>query len=148
MAKAYYEGQYWPSKIDHVVDKEAVQFVESSLHLVTLGPRHAEYDVLSNTDFSKVKAKALADAAEDCWVAIHKRDIKAFGASIRAGLEAQVAMFPNMMNDSVKNLINKYQDTALGWKLSGAGCGGYLVLVSEKPVENAMKLKIRRLGNV
>jgi galactokinase/mevalonate kinase-like predicted kinase len=143
LAKAYYEGHYWPSKIDHVVDKEAVQFVESSLHLVTLGPRHADYDVLSNTDFSKAKAMALADAADGCWEAIQKRDIKAFGASIRAGLEAQVAMFPNMMNASVKSLIQKYQDIALGWKLSGAGGGGYLILVSDQPIETASRVIAR-----
>jgi len=32
----------------------------------------------------------------------------------------------------------------LGWKLAGAGGGGYLALISEKPVNNAMKIKIRR----
>jgi cytidyltransferase-like protein len=143
LAKAYYEGQYWPSKIDHVVDKMALQFVENSLNLVTLGPRHDGYDVLAETDFSREKAKALSDAADNCWEAIQAQDIKAFGASIRAGFEAQVAMFPNMMNDSVKSLINKYQASALGWKLSGAGGGGYLILVSDQPIETASRVVAR-----
>ena len=143
LAKAYYEGQYWPSKIDHVVDKMALQFVENSLYLVTLGPRHDGYDVLAETDFSREKAKALSDAADNCWEAIQAQDIKAFGASIRAGFEAQVAMFPNMMNDSVKSLINKYQASALGWKLSGAGGGGYLILVSDQPIETASRVVAR-----
>ena len=33
---------------------------------------------------------------------------------------------------------------AIGWKLSGAGGGGYLILVSEKPIDNGVKVIIRR----
>jgi mevalonate kinase len=40
--------------------------------------------------------------------------------------------------------IEKYRDTALGWKLSGAGGGGYIILVSEMPIENAIQIRIRR----
>lgn len=147
LAKAYYEGNYWPSKIDRIMDEAAFKFVENSLYLITLGPRHAEYDVLANTDFSQKKAKALAEAADYCWDAILARDIRALGSAIRGGFEAQVAMFPSMMNDSVASLIEKYRDLALGWKLSGAGGGGYLILVSDKPIENASRVTARRLSD-
>ena len=53
-------------------------------------------------------------------------------------------MFPNMMNDSVARLIEKYKDVALGGKLSGAGGGGYLILVSDEPIENAVRVIARR----
>jgi len=53
-------------------------------------------------------------------------------------------MFPRMMNDHIRRAIDRYRDVALGWKLSGAGGGGYLILVSDTPVENAMRIKIRR----
>jgi mevalonate kinase len=52
-----------------------------------------------------------------------------------------------MMTDSVRSLIDKYQKKALGWKLSGAGGGGYLILVSDQPIENAMKIVARRLDD-
>jgi len=32
----------------------------------------------------------------------------------------------------------------LAWKLSGAGGGGYLILVSEQRIPNAIRIKIRR----
>ena len=40
--------------------------------------------------------------------------------------------------------IDRYKSEAAGWKLSGAGGGGYLVLVSDKEIKNALKIRIRR----
>jgi galactokinase/mevalonate kinase-like predicted kinase len=53
-------------------------------------------------------------------------------------------MFPNMMNDRIAELIEQYQEKALGWKISGAGGGGYLILVSDTPIENAVRVIARR----
>jgi hypothetical protein len=144
LAKAYYEGDYWPSRIDRVVDEQTLQFVESSLHLMTLGPRHAGFSVLADTDITTEGAKALSDATEGCWDAIRNRDIERFGHYFRKSFEAQIAMFPNMMNQMVAKLIEQYRDTALGWKLSGAGGGGYLILVSDKPIDGAVRIIARR----
>ena len=144
LAKANYDGEYWPTSIDRIQDELALQFVENSLYLVTLGPRQADYDVLADTHINAERAKALADPTEGCWQAIRNLDVKAFGQAIRESFEAQIAMFPNMMNDSVTQLIEKYKDQALGWMLSGAGGGGYLILVSDNPIENAVRIVARR----
>jgi mevalonate kinase len=37
-----------------------------------------------------------------------------------------------------------FRSVTLGWKLSGAGGGGYLVLVTKNEMPGAIKLKIRR----
>lgn len=144
LARAYYDGEYWPSEIDHLTSESVLSFMENSLYLANLGPRHGDYDVLENTRICREHAKALSDAAEDCWKAIREKNIYAFGESMKAAFEAQIAMFPNMMNDSVAELIDKYRDSALGWKLTGAGGGGYLVLVADKPIVNTQKIYARR----
>ena len=90
------------------------------------------------------RAKALADAADAHWASILNQDITAFGRSMREGFEAQVAMFPHMMNERVAALIDEYRGRALGWKLSGAGGGGYLILVSETPIPGAVRVIARR----
>ena len=147
LAFAYYDGEYWPSRIEHRLDEPLLQFVESSLYLVSLGPRYPEYDVLANTIFDRVHAKALANATDGHWQAILDQDIARFGRTMREGFDAQVAMFPNMMNDRVAALINEYRDCALGWKLSGAGGGGYLILVSEKPIPGAVRVLAHRAAD-
>ena len=55
-------------------------------------------------------------------------------------------MFPNMMNKRVAQLIDQYRDVALGWKLSGAGGGRYVILVSDKPIDGAVRVIARREG--
>ncbi len=146
LAKADYEGEYWPARIETLVDEEALRFVESSLYLLTLGPRQDGYDVLANTHIDRDGAKALADAANDCWAAILDRDRVAFGDAFRRSFEAQIAMFPEMVNQQILDLIEQYRAGALGWKLSGAGGGGYLILVADSPIPNAIRIAARRAG--
>ena len=144
LANAYFEGNYWPTHIEHVMDESLLRFVESSLYLVSLGPRFSEFDVLVDTTFNRDLAKALADAADFCWDAILDQNIMDFGRSLRESFEAQVAMFPHMLNDRIVELIDEYRNRALGWKLSGAGGGGYLILVSDKPIRDTVRVVARR----
>jgi cytidyltransferase-like protein len=144
LAKACYEGEYWPTQIDTVVEEDALCFIEDALYLITLGPRHGDFDVLCNTYIDQPRAEALAVATEDCWQAILRRDLVAFGDAFRRSFEAQIAMFPAMVNPEILALIDHYRDQAVGWKLSGAGGGGYLVLVSDQPIPRAIRIRARR----
>jgi cytidyltransferase-like protein len=142
--RANYAGAYWPESIDSVQDEALFEWLETHLYLVTLGPRTHDYAVLADTNITPEGAKALSDAAIGCWDAMLRRDIYAFGKYFRESFEAQIAMFPNMVDQGIFDMIADYQDRALGWKLSGAGGGGYLILVSEKPIERAIQVKVRR----
>lgn len=144
---AHYRGEYWPERIESVHDEATLRFLEYALNLVPLGPRGPEFDVLSQTHIDPPGAKALADAALGCWDAILKHDIERFGHFFRASYEAQIAMFPLMVNETVERLIDQYRGQALGWKLSGAGGGGYLILVADHPIQNAIPIRIRRKGD-
>jgi len=140
----YYENGYWPTRIQHHLDGSLLRFVENALNLIPLGPRYDDYDVLADTVIKPQNAKALADAAEAHWEAILKQDLQAFGESMRRSFEAQVAMFPHMINERVSSLIEEYRRIALGWKLSGAGGGGYLILVCDHPIPDAIRVVARR----
>ena len=144
LARAHYDNDYWPKRIEHVIDESALQFVESSLWLIPLGPRHAGFDPLAERFIDLPNARTLALAADACWAAIERRDRAAFGAAIRAAFEAQIALFPAMVSPAITELIERYRHRALGWKLSGAGGGGYLICVSETPIEGGLRILARR----
>jgi cytidyltransferase-like protein len=139
-----YCGQYWPEKIISLQDETILRWLEQHLYMIPLGPRVAGYDVFKGMDITRSKARALATAANGCWQAIRKMDLAEFGREFRASYDAQVALFPQMSNPTIRQMIRGHAKTALGWKLSGAGGGGYLVLVSRQPVPGAIQLKIRR----
>ena len=141
----YYErGEYWPSKIESVRDNEILTWIEQRLWLIPLTPRVASYDVLANTDINEEKARALSVATDKCWDALLERNAVEVGKTIAQSFEAQIAMFPNMVIPEILEQLELYKNHTLGWKLSGAGGGGYLILFNEKPVENAIQIRIRR----
>jgi len=139
-----YRGQYWPEKITAQLDETILHWLEDHLFLIPLGPRSAGYDVFRGMDITRPKARALATAADGCWHAIQKMDLPEFVRQLSASYDAQVAMFPQMSNPGIRKMIRANSTIALGWKLSGAGGGGYLVLVSREPIPGAIQLKIRR----
>lgn len=49
----------------------------------------------------------------------------------KASFDAQVAMFPAMIQGTVQSYIDRYKDYVLAWKMPGAGGGGYLACVVE-----------------
>jgi cytidyltransferase-like protein len=140
----YTSGAYWPENITSINDSGTLDWVEKHLWFITLPPRDGRFNVLDKTNVSTEGAKALAEAADRVWDAALAMDVMNFGKAFKDSFDAQVAMFPLMKSRTVYDTIELYKDRALGWKLAGAGGGGYLVLVSEKPVENAVRIRIRR----
>jgi galactokinase/mevalonate kinase-like predicted kinase len=139
-----YDGEYWPSKIESVLNESILQFIEDHVFLVTLEPRDNAFSVLDGTRISKEGAMRLALAADNCWDAILTKDAVRFGYHFAQSFEAQIAMFPNMVDDHIQSIIEKYRSDSLGWKLSGAGGGGYLILISNREIEHAIRIKVRR----
>lgn len=142
--RLHYSGDFWPSEIEQMLDNELLSWLEKHLWLVPLYPRHSDYDVLSDTNITVENAKKLSDAATTAWVAIKEKNVEEFGKAVRDSFEAQIVMYPHMVNADIYEVLDKYKDKALGWKLSGAGGGGYLTFVSETPIENAIQIRIRR----
>ena len=139
-----YDNNYWPVNIDSVRDTDILDFIEQNIWLIPLSPRRGDYDVLADTKIDEAGARCLADAADKCWKAILNKDIDAWGKATTESFRAQIAMFPNMAPDYVLDAVNEHIDNVKGIKISGAGGGGYLVIVNDEPVKNAIQIRIRR----
>lgn len=152
LCRHHYDARFWPDKIEQCKDEKILCWLENHLCLVPMFPRKNDCSVVENKDITETKVKALAKAADDCWEAIMRTDLKAFAAAYRASFEAQISMFPAMIQPGVQDYINHYSamDGVLAWKMPGAGGGGYLALVIEnanifcQSVTEAIPLTIRR----
>ncbi|WP_372950840.1 adenylyltransferase/cytidyltransferase family protein [Mariniphaga sp.] len=144
LVRHYYDNAFWPLKIESVHDDNILDWLEEHIYMVLLWPRPQGLDLLGNTNINTENVKRLAVAAEQAWDAILKKDLKSFATAYLDSFNAQTTLFPSMMNPEIEKVIDSYKHEALAWKLAGAGGGGYLILVAEKPIRGAMNIKIRR----
>ncbi len=149
LARHYYNGSYWPEKIEYTQDAALLGWLEDHLCLIPMFPRRPGCSVVEGKDITAVKVAALAAAADRCWNAIQRQDLEEFAAAYKASFEAQVAMFPAMIQPGVQDYIDRYSamDGVLAWKMPGAGGGGYLALVCRGRdcfPEGAIPITIRR----
>ena len=154
LCRHYYDNHFWPDKIETCEDETVLCWLENHLCMIPMEPRRPGCSVIEGMDITKTKVENLAEAADDCWYAIMNTDLELFAKAYRDSFNAQVAMFPAMIQGCVQEYINKYSamDDVLAWKMPGAGGGGYLACVvrdTENFCDNhpeAIKLKIRRSG--
>lgn len=162
LCRHYYDNGFWPKTLESTQDEMTIRFLEDHLVLIPLEPRRPGCSVVDGKDITPEKVKALTGAADRCWTAIMARDLEAFASAYLDSFNAQIAMFPAMVDPtvfhqpcpeaSVQPYIDLYRsiDGVLAWKLTGAGGGGYLALVvrdakafmDERP--EAIELHIRR----
>ena len=151
LCRHYYDNRFWPEKIETCYDEEILSWLEDHLCMIPMFPRRPGCSVVEGKDITTVKVQALASAAARCWDAIMAKDLDGFASAYKASFEAQVAMFPAMIQPGVQEYIDKYSAMpgVLAWKMPGAGGGGYLALVCsgrEAFPEGAIPLVIRRPG--
>ena len=141
----YYEGHYWPVKIESCHDEAILDWLENHICLVPMFPRRPGCSVVEGKDITPEKVSRLTDAAERCWHAIMARDLGGFAEAFRDSFNAQIAMFPAMMQPGVQEYIDQWSPKALAGKMLGAGGGGYLALVTDRiPDDGVIRIKIRR----
>lgn len=150
LSRHYYNGKYWPETIETVNDETILRWLEQHLVLIPMEPRRPGCSVVDDKDINKDKVEALASAADRCWDAIQMMDLDRFAKAYQDSFEAQVSMFPAMIQGTVPSYIERYKSEVLAYKMSGAGGGGYLACVVDNAAEfanshaEAIRLSIRR----
>lgn len=144
LCRLHYDNGFWPVGIENITDNDLLSWLEQRIWILPLYPRESDFDVMADTHIEKELAMQLSRAAEKCWQAIVERDAVLWGKYTTESFEAQKRMFPHMEPKGFEQMLQPYKNSALGWKVSGAGGGGYLIFISEKPLTNCFQIKIRR----
>ena len=155
LCRHFYNNHFWPDKIETCNDEMILHWLESHLCMVPMEPRRPGCSVVEGKDINENKVRALAQAADECWSAILACNLDAFAKAYLASFQAQIAMFPAMIQDEVQKTIDQYSQLSdvLAWKMPGAGGGGYLALVVTDSATfcqshpEAIPLTIRRAGH-
>lgn len=143
VSKLYYNGGYWPEKIESCIDEDICDWLSQVLHMVLLEPRPDGYDPLKVMHLEKPLIKELGEAGDLCWESILKKDISGLGKALTNTFLSWKKILPLTVPDRVMDeMESKYFSDYPGAITSGAG-GGYVVVVSEKPVESAIKIRVR-----
>ncbi|MDR1733747.1 MAG: adenylyltransferase/cytidyltransferase family protein [Oscillospiraceae bacterium] len=135
----YYEGGWWPARIEQICDEEKLRFIEENLRLFFTGERPVGCDPAAQPQLSVSAAAALSRASAACREAIYAEDAAALAQSLNACRAAQRALFPAMFPPKYEDILPP--ETA--WKFTGAGGGGYLVTAGQQPA-GAIPFRIRR----
>lgn len=147
LARHYYDNNYWPSKIERIQDSKILDWLDAHLALVPMFPRRPGCSVVEGKEITEEKVKNLTRAADEAWSAIKELDLDRFVKAFSDSFNAQVSMFPAMMQPGVKEYIEKVKSQgALAWKMTGAGGGGYLLIVHDGVTipSDSIPIKIRR----
>ena len=141
------QGGIFPSHIESCNSPRVARWLGKVLHLVPIEPRPEGYNPIGvkNTD-PKWIAK-LSESGRDCYDAIVRMDAEALGASFNLNMKCWETLLPHVVRHPLLRvdlmpILRAYQKQYLGAMYSGCG-GGYLIVVSEKPVSGAFNVNVR-----
>ena len=140
----YYNGGYWPARVESAGDPRTLRWLEAHLSLYPLRPRPAGFDPLRGRSLTEGGAQRLAQASALCKSAVEARSTaglaESFALCRRAQAELLPAMFPEWALSEAGRLEAKGHFRA--WKFTGAGGGGWLLLLDAEGLPDAVPLKI------
>lgn len=143
ISRLWYNGDYWPEKIESAMVSDTCDWLSDVIYLLPLEPRPEGYDPLKIVNLEKHLVKELGEAGGRCWEAVLKKDIGGLGRSMTETFLMWRKILPLTVPDWVlAEMEEKYFPYYPGAITSGSG-GGYVIVVSEKEIEGAIRIRVR-----
>ena len=121
--------------------RETEEWLARHIKLIELSPRKQGYSPSTGSHaVTEERVHALAEAAEQTAEAIEAMDLEKLARGVTGSFEAQLSMFPAMITETGKgfDILNRYRENIKACKVTGAGGGGYLmVVVSDKDIHTS-----------
>jgi hypothetical protein len=141
------EGGVFPSFIESCNSPKVARWLEQVLHLIPVEPRPEGYSPLGARNLDPTWVARLGQSGKDCYEAIVRMDATALGAALNLNMRCWATLLPHVVRHPLIRvdllaLLKAYRQEYLGAMYSGCG-GGYLIVVSSKPVPGAFQVKVR-----
>jgi hypothetical protein len=141
-----YHGVF-PSHIESINDLRTARWLESVIYILPVSSRPEGYNPITEKNLAPKWIARLGQSGKDCFDAIRRRDMKMLGKSFNDCMACWQVILPltlchPLLPAEIVGLLRCYQSKYGGAMYSGAG-GGYLLVVSDKPVPGAFQIKIR-----
>jgi len=139
-----FDNSYWPYERESILDREICGWLSDHIFLKQTQPRPLGYNVFDGREsFDLRKVKQHSELGRECLDAIKKMNTTTLGEVINSVHKSQKNMIPGYESSEVKSIIDSVKDCHLGVKLMGAGGYGYMMIVSEEPDKDFIKISIR-----
>jgi hypothetical protein len=140
-------GGVFPAHIESCTTRRVARWLSDVLHLIAVEPRPLGYSPLGIKRLDAKWIAKLGQSGQDCYDAIVKMDFRALGESLNVNMKCWETLLPEvvrhpLLRPDLMPLLRAYQHQYLGAMFSGCG-GGYLIVVSEKPVPGAFQVNVR-----
>ncbi len=140
-------GGVFPAHIESLKSVRVARWLERVLHVLPIAPRPEGYNPLEEKHLAPRWVSRLGQSGKDCFDTIRRMDLVALGASMNECMKCWETLLPGTVRHrtltvDLKALLRAYQAQYPGAMYSGCG-GGYLFVLSDKPVPGAFKVNIR-----
>jgi hypothetical protein len=140
-------GGVFPAHIESLNNPRVARWLERVLHILPIEPRPQGYNPLGAKNLDPKWVARLGQTGRDCFDAIRRLDVVALGASLNQCMVCWEKILPHTVQHStikldLKAILRVYQHRYAGAMYSGCG-GGYLFVVSNKPVPGAFHVNVR-----
>jgi hypothetical protein len=149
--RLYYDfavhGGVFPAHIKSLNSQSVGHWLEKVLHILPVAPRPDGYTPLGKKNLDPKWIARLGRTGADCFDAICRMNAAGLGKSFNECMKCWEAILPGTVRHQtlkidLVGLLKFYQAQYPGAMYSGCG-GGYLLVVSERPVPGSFQVAIR-----
>lgn len=147
---AGHDGGYFPVHVESNNDPGIASWLESVVYMLPVIQRPPGYGPLGIKNLDPAWIRRLGQSGKDCFDAILACDCAGLGATMNECMRCWEAILPHTVRHptltvDLMGLWEHYATTYAGAMYSGCG-GGYLYVVSDRPVPGGLQVRVRIAG--